>query len=73
MDERIRKAIFNLQKNNMSGFYVENVQELLSLLSTLLVDGEKIGCGDSVTLEETGILEYLQMGILHFLINISRI
>ena len=43
MDERIRKAILNLQKNNMAGFYVESIQELLSLLSTLLVEGERIG------------------------------
>lgn len=60
MDERIRKAIFNLQKNNMSGYYVENIGELISLLSTLLVEGEKIGCGDSATLEETGVFEYLR-------------
>lgn len=55
MGERIRKTIFNLQKNNMTGFYVESIQELLSLLSTLLIEGEKIGCGDLVTLEETGV------------------
>jgi len=33
---------------------------LLPLLSTLLVEGEKIGCGDSVTFEETGVFEYLR-------------
>ncbi len=62
MNERVKKAISNLQKNNMAGFYVESRQELLSLLSTLLVEGEKIGCGDSVTLEETGVFEYLRNG-----------
>lgn len=66
MDERIKKAIFNLQKNNMAGFYVDSIQELLSLLSTLLVEGEKIGCGDSVTLEETGVFEYLRNGSFTF-------
>lgn len=60
MEERIKETIFNLQKNNMAGFYVENIQELFSLLSTLLVEGERIGCGDSVTLEETGVFEYLR-------------
>lgn len=60
MDEKIRKVIFNLQNNNMSGYYVENIGELISLLSTLLVEGEKIGCGDSATLEETGVFEYLR-------------
>lgn len=66
MDERIRKAIINLQKNNMVGFYVESIQELIPLLSTLLVEGEKIGCGDSVTLEETGVFEYLRNGSFTF-------
>ncbi|WP_312940741.1 lactate utilization protein [Oscillibacter sp.] len=62
MDERIKKAMINLQKNNMTGFFVENQQELLPLLSTLLTEGEKIGCGDSTTLEETGVFEYLRKG-----------
>ena len=62
MDERIKKTILNLKKNNMSGFYVENIHELFSLLSSLLKEGEKIGCGDSVTLEQTGVFEYLRNG-----------
>lgn len=62
MDERIQKTIRGLQSNNMAGFYVETVPELLSLLSTLLVEGERIGCGDSVTLEETGVFDYLRNG-----------
>jgi Uncharacterized conserved protein containing a ferredoxin-like domain len=66
MDERIRKTICHLQKNNMAGLYVENIKELLSLLSTLLVKGERIGCGDSVTLEKTGVFEYLRKGDFTF-------
>ncbi len=62
MDERIKKAIINLQKNNMAGFYIERKQELLPLLSTMLVEGERIGCGDSVTLEETGVFDFLRSG-----------
>jgi hypothetical protein len=46
----------------MAGFYVDSIQQLLSLLSTLLVAGERIGCGDSVTLEETGVFKYLRNG-----------
>lgn len=56
----------NLQKNNMAGFYVEHIEELLSLLSTLLAEGEKIGCGDSATLEETGVFDFLQSGNFTF-------
>ena len=66
MDERIRKTIYNLQKNNMAGYYAENIKELLSLISTLIRKGETVGCGDSVTLEETGVFEYLRSGDLTF-------
>ncbi len=60
MDEKIRNTITNLQKNNMAGYYVENTKELLLLLSSLLLKKERIGCGDSITLEETGVFEYLR-------------
>lgn len=66
MDERIKRAIQNLQKNNMAGYYTSSQQELLSLLSTLLVEGERIGCADSVTLEQTGVFEYLRNGKFTF-------
>ncbi len=66
MDERIKRAIQNLQKNNMAGYYTSSQQELLSLLSTLLVEGERIGCADSVTLEQTGVFEYLRSGKFTF-------
>lgn len=66
MDVIIEKAINNLSKNNMAGFYVESKEELLSLISMQLKVGEKIGCGDSVTLEQTGVFEYLRKGSYTF-------
>lgn len=62
MEEKIEKTIRNLQKNNMAGYFVKNAEELLLLLSTLIHRGEKVGCGDSVTLEETGVFDYLKSG-----------
>ncbi|MDR0347236.1 MAG: lactate utilization protein, partial [Coriobacteriales bacterium] len=62
MNESIRTTIANLSKNNMSGFFVRDSRELIALLSTLLSDGETIGCGDSITLEETGVFDYLRGG-----------
>lgn len=66
MDEKIHKTIKSLQKNNMAGYYAENTKELFSLLSTLLNKGERIGCGDSITLEETGVFEYIRNGEFDF-------
>jgi transposase InsO family protein len=38
MDERIKKVIFNLQRNNMAGYFVENQEELLQLNRYVLID-----------------------------------
>jgi L-lactate utilization protein LutB len=62
MDERINQVILNLQRNNMAGYFVENQVELLQLISSLVKKGEKIGCGDSVTLEQTGVFDFIRRG-----------
>lgn len=62
MEERIRKTISALRRNNMKGYYAENPASLIELLGTLIQPGERVGCGDSVTLEETGVFEYLRKG-----------
>lgn len=66
MDEKIKKTISHLQKNNMAGYYVEDTKELLSIISTLIHKGETVGCGDSMTLEETGVFQYLRNGDFTF-------
>lgn len=67
MNDIVKKTIKNLNKNNMAGYYVTSVNELISLLETLLKEGETIGCGDSVTLEETGVFDFLRRGNYRFL------
>lgn len=62
MNERINKVIINLRRNNMAGYFVENKEELLQLMASLIKKGEKVGCGDSVTLEETGVFEFVRKG-----------
>ncbi len=66
MYEKIKKTILNLQKNNMEGYFVESSEELLKLLAVLINNGEKVGCGDSVTLEETGVFKFLRNGCFTF-------
>lgn len=60
MDAIIRKVFKNLEANNMRGYFVENERELFPLLSTLLKPGSSVGCGDSVTLEQTGTFDFLR-------------
>lgn len=62
MNETIKRVIYNLQQNNMAGYFVHDNAELIRLLSTLIKPGDTVGCGDSVTLEETGVFNLLQNG-----------
>lgn len=67
MQAQIQKTIQNLQRHNMGGYYVQSPEALPSLLTTLLKAGETIGCGDSLTLEQAGVFEFLRSGPYRFL------
>lgn len=62
MDEKIKNVIYNLQRNNMAGYFVGNKNELIDLLTTLINPSNTVGCGDSVTLESTGVFDFLRNG-----------
>ena len=62
MNDKIEKVITNLQRNNMAGYFVNNKDELIKLLESLIQEGDTVGCGDSVTLEETGVFDYIRNG-----------
>ncbi|MDR1547483.1 MAG: lactate utilization protein [Hungatella sp.] len=59
--------IKHLQRNNMAGYLVQDKNELLELLRKLIADGTTVGCGDSVTLEQTGVFEDLRNRDVDFL------
>ncbi|BCJ94070.1 lactate utilization protein [Anaerocolumna cellulosilytica] len=67
MDEKIQETLQNLTKNNMGGYFVQNQTMLLDLLTKLIPKGSTIGCGDSITLEETGVFDFLRQGSYNFL------
>jgi len=67
MNLNIENVILNLKKNNMAGYFVNNRDELLTLLKRLIPEGSTVGSGDSVTLEETGVFELLRKGNYSFL------
>ncbi len=60
--EKIDKTIKALEKNNMNAFYVENRCKAVELVDSMLSEGSAISFGGSVTLKESGILEYLRNG-----------
>ncbi|SHJ72517.1 Uncharacterised ACR, YkgG family COG1556 [Clostridium amylolyticum] len=60
IEKRIEKTINNLNKHNMEGYYVENEVELIEKIRNLIPEGSLVGVGDSVTLKETGVRDFLR-------------
>jgi hypothetical protein len=51
----------------MAGYYVNSIEELHEVIKALISSGETVGCGDSVTLEQTGILDIMRCNDYRFL------
>jgi hypothetical protein len=66
-EKQLERTIANLNKRNMAGFFVREEQELMKLLAGLIEANSVVGVGDSVTLHETGVLEFLRSGSFLFL------
>lgn len=67
MQDTIKETIDNLGKNNMAGYYVESIFQLHELIRKFMPEGQTVGCGDSVTLEQTGVYEYVRNHHYNFL------
>ena len=62
MSTTIQTTISSLRKNNIAGYFVKGKSELIDLLHNLIPHGVTVGCGDSVTLEQTGVFDFLRNG-----------
>ncbi len=67
MNSLIKETIENLEKNNMEAYYVENEQEALNKVKSLLNEGDTVSVGGSKTLDECNVLELLRNGDYNFL------
>lgn len=67
IEKQIDRAIDNLRKRNMKGFFVRNEIELIALLKELISENSVVGVGDSMTLFETGVIDLLRRGNYIFL------
>ena len=63
----IQKVIQNLEKNNYKPYYLETKDELYPLLKEIIKPGEVVSVGGSVTLNKTGVLDFLRNGDYVFL------
>lgn len=66
-EQKILRTIASLEKNNMNGYIVSNKEELINKIISLTNEGEKVSCGGSMSLAETGVIEHLRSGRYDFL------
>ncbi|MEA4988492.1 MAG: lactate utilization protein [Anaerovorax sp.] len=67
ISKQVEKVIDSLGKNNMKGIFVQDEDELLEVIRELIEENSVVGVGDSVTLLETGVLDFLRSGNYIFL------
>lgn len=67
MDFDIARLIKCFQQNNIAGYFVNDKKELHNLLLDFIKDGTSVGCGDSVTLEQLDVFDFLRKRELIFL------
>jgi L-lactate utilization protein LutB len=66
-EKQVERTIKNLNKRNMEGYYIKDKKQLLLKLNELVTEGSIVGVGDSMTLFETGVIDFLRSGKFEFL------
>lgn len=64
--KRIDMVIDSLKKNNMNGHFVESTDALFALLDDMVKDQQTVTVGGSMTLFETGTIDYLRSRNVEF-------
>ncbi|QEK11419.1 lactate utilization protein [Crassaminicella thermophila] len=67
IEQRVKRTIENLEKNNMEAYYVKDENELHKKICELINEGDTVSVGGSMTLFETGVIDLLRNGKYNFL------
>lgn len=67
IEKRVNRTIEALEKNNISGYFVSGEAEIFPIIEGILKNGDTVAVGGSMTLEETGVLDFLRTSQYKFL------
>ncbi|MCY6484726.1 lactate utilization protein [Clostridium aestuarii] len=67
IEKRVERTIENLEKHNMNGYFVQNEKEALKKIEELMNEGNTVSVGGSMTLFESGAIEFLRSDKYNFL------
>ncbi|MEW8955338.1 lactate utilization protein [Clostridium sp.] len=65
--QRVKRTMEALEKNNMEAHLVNNKVELIDKIKDICKEGEVVSVGGSMTLFETGVIDFLRSGKYEFL------
>lgn len=66
-EQKIKRTMENLEKNNMEAYYVEDEAGVIKKISEFVKEGDTVSVGGSQTLFETGVIDFLRSGKFNFL------
>ena len=67
MEQKIKRVVESLEKNNMEAFYVPDEKAAIEKISEFVKEGDTISVGGSMTLFETGVIDFLKSGKFNYL------
>lgn len=67
IDKKVERTIESLKKQNMLGIYIRDRKALFELLEKLIPNNTSVGVGDSMTLFELGVIDFVREKNVDFL------
>lgn len=67
MEQKIKRTMENLEKNNIESYFVNDEKALIEKLGEFVKEEDTVSVGGSMTLFETGVIEFLRSGKFNFL------
>jgi len=67
IEKRVMRTIKNLEKRSMNGYFIKNIDELYRTINNIIPDESVVSVGGSMTLFESGVIEYLRARNVKFL------
>ncbi|MBI9012065.1 MAG: lactate utilization protein [Clostridiales bacterium] len=67
IEKRVYRTIKNLEKRSMNGYFIKNIDELYRTINNIIPDESIVSVGGSMTLFESGVIEYLRARNVKFL------
>lgn len=67
IEQRVKRTIKNLEKNNMEACFVKDTGEVIDKLRKIIKQGDTVSVGGSMSIFEVGVIDFLRKGNYKFL------